>query len=81
MRRHINYSDEHADDQVLNLAGFDDDNNGVSNDYTPVEVPRRREGVSRPQQRDQADQVDIDQLIFSAKPKEEAEAFFEEEDN
>jgi hypothetical protein len=81
VRKHINYSDEAIDDQVLNITEFDDeDNNNASNDYTPVEVPRaRKEERSRPPQ-GQEREVDIDQLILKSKSKEE-EAFFEDDDN
>lgn len=43
-RKQINYSDEAIDDQVFNITDYDEeDNNAGSNDYTPVEVPRKRE--------------------------------------
>ena len=61
-RKQINYSDEAIDEQVFNMD-YDDDNNAGSNDYTPVEVPRRREDkAGRPKE-----DVDIDQLILKEK--------------
>ena len=72
-RRQINYSDEPGDDQIFNMADLDDENNAMSNDYTPVEVPK----VKREEKK--KENVDIDQLISNSKPKEEA--FFEDEDN
>ena len=77
LRKQINYSDEAIDDQVFNITEYDDDeNNAGSNDYTPVEVPRRRDDkVIRPKE------VDIDQLILKEKPNQEDEAFFEDDDN
>lgn len=77
LRKQINYSDEPIDDQVFNITDYDEENNAASNDYTPVEVPRKREEKMAPKVKD----VDIDQLILKEKEKANKDemAFFEEE--
>lgn len=73
-RKQINYSDEAIDDQVLNITDMDDEENNNENDYTPVEVPRKRE------EKKEKEGADIDTLIRLDIPRP-GEDFFEEEDN
>jgi hypothetical protein len=81
MRKQINYSDDPAmEEQVFNFNEFDEDNNNIENDYTPIEVPRKRENREREREgKAKEEEVDIDQLIKKPKGRFEEDLF--EEDN
>lgn len=70
-RKQINYSDDQIiDEQVFSFQEFDEEGNNVmeENDYTPIEVPRKR--VEREREREvrpKQETVDIDQIISKSK--------------